>query len=649
MLTIEQALNQALSHHGAARLAEAEALYRQILAVSPEHPDALHWLGFLAHQVGRHEVALQLMTLSLSKAQNIANYYNNLGQVLSALERPAAAAFHNAVVLAPEFPEAYVNLAPILARDGQTCAALALIRRVLLLTGAVADTCNSYGLIRKQKGDFANASAGYRQALALDPAHSPALNNLGNLLRDQNFLNKAAACYRKAVTLKPGFTEAYANLGAVLQELGRLDEAVICYRKLIELNPSLVAACTSLGSVLQRQGRLNDAVLCCRRAVAIAPDSANSYVNLVAYATMRGLPPEQRCLEEAIRCCRRAIKIDPTLAEAHYNLATPLLLTGQFHPGWQEYEWRWKVPSFQAHRPAFPQAEWQGEPLAGRTILLYGEQGFGDFLQFVRYAPLVAARGARIVLRVPKPLIRLLKTVPGISEIIGQDEAPPPFDYHQSLMSLPGIFGTDIDTIPATIPYFRADPAITARWQTRLSALPGLNVGLVWAGNPRRHDFAATLVDQRRSIALEHFAPLATIPGIQWISLQKGPGARRSGTPPGGLMLHDWMDEIDDFADTAALIEALDLVVTVDTSVAHLAGALGKPVWILSRYDGCWRWLLNRDDTPWYPTARLFRQDRPHDWDRVIDRVRDHLAAWASTPPQLLDLAMRHDKQPDTP
>jgi hypothetical protein len=254
----------------------------------------------------------------------------------------------------------------------------------------------------------------------------------------------------------------------------------------------------------------------------------------------------------------------------------------------------------------------------------------GDTLQFCRYAPLLAARGATVLLRTPEPLQRLLRTLDGVSQVLSETEPPPPFDLHCPLMSLPLACGTLVETIPATVPYLRADPAAAARWRERLRPLPGLRVGLVWGGNPRPGDPGANAVDRRRSIGLARLAPLTGIPGVSFVSLQKGAAAALAAAPPAGMALHDWTDELTDFADTAALVAALDLVISVDTSVVHLAGALARPVWVLNRFALCWRWLRGRTDSPWYPTARLFRQPAPGDWDSVVAEVAMALATEAA-------------------
>jgi len=303
-------------------------------------------------------------------------------------------------------------------------------------------------------------------------------------------------------------------------------------------------------------------------------------------------------------------------------------LAGRFEEGWKEYEWRWKTKLLSGDAGRFSAPTWGGEAIGDRVILLHAEQGLGDTLQFCRYAPLIAA-GARVVLEVQAPLTRLLSQLPGIAAIVARGDGLPPFDLHCPLLSLAGVVGTTLDTIPAEAPYLAADPALAADWRDRLAGLGGLRTGLVWAGG-RRLDANLAAVDRRRSIALDTMSPLGEVSGVTFISLQKGDPSAQAAHPPAGMALYDFTADLHDFADTAALIDNLDLVISVDTSVVHLAGALGKPVWLLNRFDTCWRWLLDRDDSPWYPQLRQFRQPSPGDWKSVISGVGDALQCLAA-------------------
>jgi len=326
-------------------------------------------------------------------------------------------------------------------------------------------------------------------------------------------------------------------------------------------------------------------------------------------------------IDEAIAACRQAIALNPDYAEFHFNLALSLLTSGDFQQGWEEYEWRWKCKEFPSPARDFAQPQWDGCPLEGRTLLLHTEQGHGDALQFIRYFPLVEQRGGKILIECYAELQRLFRTTAGRCQVVVRGQPLPAFDLHSPLLSLPRVFGTNLANIPNTVPYLRADPEDAGRWQRRLADDSALvKVGLAWAGRPTHTN------DRNRSIKLARLAPLGQLPGVRFFSLQKGEVAAEAKTPPPGMELVDWTEELKDFAETAALIANLDLVVAVDTAVVHLAGAMGKPVWVLLPFGSDWRWLLERQDSPWYPSMRLFRQSRIGDWDSVIARVVEALS-----------------------
>ena len=390
---------------------------------------------------------------------------------------------------------------------------------------------------------------------------------------------------REALRLQPDFANAHDSLGHLLNRLGRWEEAEASVRTALRLNPQAANAHVTLGHIFRQVGRADEAQASYRAALSLRPDNAN----------------------------------------CHAALGLALLLAGDFEAGWEEYEWRWRARGMVGERNRFPVPSWNGDPIGDRTILLHAEQGHGDTLQFCRYVPQIAST-ARTVLEVQPPLARLLSRMPGPIVTVAGGDPLPAFDLHCPLMSLPRATGTTITTIPGTTPYLAADPADIVRWRARLAGLSGLRVGLCWAGGGD----ADPLTDARRSIALEMLSPLAEISGVSFVSLQKGRPAAQATNPPGGMTLHDFTDELNDFADTAALIDCLDLVISVDTAVAHLAGALDKPVWLLNRFDSCFRWLLSRDDSPWYPRLRQFRQPTPGDWSRVVGRARDALQRLAA-------------------
>ena len=423
-------------------------------------------------------------------------------------------------------------------------------------------------------------------------------------------LDAAIAACRRAIALKPNSPKASVNLGNALAAKGQFDEAMAAYRHVLAIRPDYAEAHCNLANVLREKGELDEALAACRQAIALNPNLPETYVNLGNVLIDKGQ------LDEAIATYRQAMAIKPDYAEAHHNLGLSLLMRCEFEQGWLEYEWRWKSRSFSSPRRGFSQPRWDGGDLKGRTILLYAEQGIGDTIQFIRYLPMVVERGGKIFVETQKELIRLLRQLPGVERWIARGDALPAFDVHCPLMSLPRLFNTTLQTIPSQKDILLPDPALAQAWRLRLEQQPpGFKVGLVWAGRPTHKN------DRNRSISLSLLAPLATVEGISFYSLQKGEAARQTADPPAGMRIIDWTDELHDFADTAALIAQLDLIISVDTAVVHLAASMGKPVWMLIPFVPDWRWTLNRDDSPWYPTIRLFRQTAFGDWPGVIGRV----------------------------
>jgi hypothetical protein len=391
---------------------------------------------------------------------------------------------------------------------------------------------------------------------------------------------EAVASNDRAIALRPDFAEAHNNRGNALQELNRFEEALLSYQRAITLRPDFAEAYSNMGHAQQQFSRFDDALASFEHAVTLRPD----------------------------------------FADGHFNAALCLLLTGDFGRGWKEYEWRWQTGLLKREQRAFAQPQWSGaEDITGKTILIHAEQGFGDTLHFCRYIPALAARAGRIVFEVQRPLATLMASLAGGAQIIARSDDLPSFDLHCPLLSLPLAFGTQLDSIPAEVPYLAATEAKTSAWRERLGSRNGPRVGLVWAGDPRKWLPNAHRIDRQRSVTFDRLAPILQVSGCEFHSLQKGEHAlAQLRESPLRHHVVDWSDDLCDFSDTAALIDQLDLIIAVDTAVAHLAGALGKPFWLLNRYNTCWRWLLDRDDSPWYPTARLFRQDQSRDWDRVI-------------------------------
>jgi tetratricopeptide (TPR) repeat protein len=624
------------------RLADAAARFRMAIALAPEDADAHNNLGATSHALGdvsgaadHYRRALMLRPAYSDALANLAAACQEQGDAsqaaryqrrLQALDPSQARHMRETAPRNPAGTDGAASrrLAQTLVEQRRPDEALVVLRQAALRDDGDPSLFFDLGRLAQERGYPAEAERAYRAVLALRPDHAVAWNNLGNALRDLGRRDEAVAALRTAWGLDPFYAEAYFNLGVLLHHEAALSAAAPAYRHALATRPDFAEAATNLGAALLDLGQGDDALVWQQRALAIAPDSPRAHVNhgVVLYGMGR--------TGDAIAAFREALRRAPDHAQAHVNLAHALLMAGRFGEGWREYEWRWRGGIPDLHPRPFDRPRWRGEPLAGRTLLLHAEQGLGDTLQFIRYAPLLAARGARVIVEAPQSLCRLLTTVPGVTSVVATGQPLPPFDWHLPLMSAPGACDTTPERIPAGGPYLSADPALRAAWHERLAqSLPPVpRVGLVWAGAPRQHDPRLSAADSRRSIPPALLGPLLATSGVAFVSLQKGRAA--ADLAGRDLPIFDATDQLSDFADTAALVDALDLVISVDTSVAHLAGALGKPVWILSRFDGCWRWQTGRSDSPWYPTARLYRQTAPGDWPGVIARVAADLFPWSA-------------------
>jgi tetratricopeptide (TPR) repeat protein len=544
-------LQCALNEHRQGQLTMAIAGYRRVLALYPNQPEALHYLGIALSQQGQYEEALKLLSLVLRSNPQNATAHNHYGNALVGLLRheEALASYEHAIALNDAFAQAHYNRGAALTQLGRPESAL----------------------------------ASYARAIELDPAYAEAHNNLGNVLSDLARCAEALRCYDQALQLRPEFVDAWVNRANLLRRLIRYEDALASSERAIRCSPTHAQAHSSHGAVLASVGRY----------------------------------------EEAMSSYRRAIELEPTLADAIWNMSIVHLSRGEFREGWPRYEARWHVKNLGLRQRHSSRRAWAGEEsLQGQVILLHAEQGYGDIIQFSRYAPLVAARGARVMLGVPGQLRNLMRSLEGVEDVIAQGPLPA-FEHHCPLLSLPLAFGTELATIPAPISYLRADGAARARWRARLGELPEPRVGLVWSGRATHSN------DLNRSVALEQFLPFTRC-GAQCVSLQKEVRAVDERTLASTPSIERLGEELTDFADTAGLLSELDLVISVDTAIAHLAGALGKPVWILLPQVADWRWLQEREDSPWYPSAKLFRQPAAGDWASVIDRVAAQLTAFTA-------------------
>lgn len=483
-------------------------------------------------------------------------------------------------------------------------------------------------LFRRER--FAAAVHAFERARALEPGNVVTLSNLGLALLRAARPQDAEAVLAHALAMDPQHTGARQNHGTVLRALGRLTQAEAAYRAVLASEPNHVAAWNNLGLLLKEMNRLPESEQACRRALALDDRHAEIHNNLGNALWQMGE------IEASVEAYRRALARRPDYAAARTNLALPLLTLGDYANAWPLYEWRHdaSMGAEAVARPPVPYPQWQGEPLAGKSVLVWPEQGLGDALQFVRYVPMLKALGAaHVSLACAPTLARLFETLDGVDRVIPLDGEGriERHDYWILTMSLPMRFGTTVATIPARVPYLHAREAEAARWREHLPH-DRLNVGLVWAGNPRADQAASYAIDQRRSLDAPAFLPLLHTPGVRFVSLQLGETTRpQIAALPAELRPFDPMGEVRDFADTAAIVANLDLVITVDTSMAHLAGALGTPVWVLSRYAACWRWFKDREDSPWYPHTRVFRQTRRDAWDDTLANVEQALRALAAS------------------
>lgn len=489
-----------------------------------------------------------------------------------------------------------------------------------MMTATLAETF-AQAEAHHRAGRLERAVELYRTVLALDGGHAGAAHRLGVLAAESGHHPLAVELLRRAVEADPAIALYHVDLGGALHELGRLDEAAACYRRALALEPDHLVARVNLGNALRDLERPGEAVAELERAGAQAPDHAVVQMNLGCALHDLGR------LEAAAARHRRALALAPDHPEAHWNLGQALLLQGDLAAGWTEYEWR--TVTANGPRRTFERPPWDGGDLTGRTILLHAEQGLGDTLQFIRYAPLVKARGAAaVIVESPPALTALLRGVDGVDRLVPTGAALPAFDRHAPLPSLPHLFGVGEDSIPAGVPYLRPEPDRVAWWRERLAAgPPGLRVGVAWQGNPHGR------VDRGRSPPLAALAPLAAVPGVRLISLQQRDGVEQLAALPEGMAIETLGPGVDAdgaFVDTAAIMMSLDLVVSSDTAIPHLAGALGRPVWLAVKRVPDWRWLLGRADSPWYPTLRLFRQRRDGDWDGVFRAIAAALAARAA-------------------
>ncbi|NTV46949.1 MAG: tetratricopeptide repeat protein [Chlorobiales bacterium] len=551
-LSISDAFQMAMAHHQRGELSQAEALYRHILQQEPNHADALHFLGVLAHQVEQHEAAVSLINQAIGVCADSSPMYCNLGLALQALGKldAAVASYRQALLLRPDYAQAYYNL----------------------------------GNALQVQGKLDEAFENYQQALSLNPDFAIAHNNLGNVFKQQNNLDAAITSYRAALAAKPDYVEAHNNLGIALQAQGKFELAIISYRAALAFNPENAEVYTNMGSAFEIQGQYDAALESYQKALALKQD----------------------------------------YSEARYTVRLLMLSLGQFKDGWKYCEARYHmgIKNRNTFAPNFNFPQWQGESIVGKSLVIYCEQGLGDEIQFCRYVSVLKSQGDGYITWIcRKSLKALIKTLKAVDSVVTQEELTliAPHDYWTFALSTPLHCRTTLDSIPATVPYLCANPEQVKIIAASLTPITEFKVGICWQGNPAHKN------DVNRSPGIAAFKSLFKIPGVKFFTLQ--PGTREEFIDAAGQSAVDRGHEIDQssFEEAAALIMNLDLVISCDTSICHLAGALGKPVWIVLPFRADWRWLIDRDDSPWYPNMRLFRQSQQGSWSEVFQHLENRL------------------------
>ncbi|MCK9918828.1 tetratricopeptide repeat protein [Microbacteriaceae bacterium K1510] len=599
-----------------ARTEDALAAFDRALALKSDYAEAHNNRGNALMELGRQNDALTSYNAALAARPAYADALVNRGQCLNALKRAdeALADFDKALALNPRHAVALKERGRLLFDRGELAAALDCYDRSLAITPDDAETHARRGLALRDLKRFDEAFAAYDRALALKPDFIDAVVARGNVFYQMGRFAEGLAEYERALAMQPDFAYGFNNRGNALHALGRHDEALASYEQALAIDPEYTEAYNNRGNALVELNRLDDALTDYNAAIASKP-FASALVN--RGSALRYLDRT----DEAMASFDQAIALEPNMPEAHWNKALLCLTFGDYERGLEGYEWRWRGATELAPR-GFSQPQWRGEDIAGKTIFLHAEQGFGDSIQMLRYLPLVKAKGARIVLELPDALVPLLGPMAEGVTVFNRGTPLPPFDVHCPLMSLPLAFGTRVETVPAEVPYLHVPAERLDRWRARLPKGETRRIGLVWSGKPSHKN------DHNRSIPLARLASWIATPGLSFVSLQRE--YRDADLPVlAQLPIARIDDALVDFADTAAAVEQCDLVIAVDTAVAHLAGSLGKPLWVLLSHIQDWRWLRERADSPWYPSARLFRQARDGNWDGVIATLSRELAVFA--------------------
>lgn len=620
--------NQGLQSFRLGNMLAAKEAFKSVLEIDPEYFDALYLYAAIASQEKDYALAVVLLTKALKLNPQHVEACFNLAVVQDAIgEKQCSLDTYNALIkLSPNHLKAHHNLASLFAKQGLIDNAIHHLERVLQIDPSFETARNHYVQLKNISSRAPEIFISNKKDLStVDQVEFEKLHNAGLSLYDQRDFINALSFFNQALELDPESIPALHNLGMVHEKMGSLDEALSLYERVIFLLPSSTPTLNNLGNIYRELGMLDKAKSSFLKAIELKPDYAEAFNNLGwTHYTLREF-------EEAVNCFQKALMCNPNMVETKYNLSLCQLILGNYEAGWLNYEYRKLQPGYQHHKLPQPKPLWLGEQIiANKTIYIYPEQGFGDTIQFSRYIKLLANKGAKVLFEPGVALSSLFQNLEGVGEIIRPGQPIPEYDFHCSLMSLPLALKTTLQTIPNQIPYIQPDPEKIALWADKLSPISGPKVGLVWSGGFRPNQPELWELNKRRNIPFEYISKI-NLPQIQFFSLQKGAEAEEELNQikdqfwPNQDNFHNFTNQLIDFSETAALISQLDLVISVDTSTAHLAAAIGKPVWILNRYDSCWRWLVRGESSPWYPNLKLYRKTKEDGWESMIGKVKQDL------------------------
>jgi tetratricopeptide (TPR) repeat protein len=618
--TLLSILKEGVGHHQAGRYKEAEVCYQRVLEIHPDYPDALNLLGLIAMVNSDHSLSEQLIRRAIALSSSRSDYHYNLGVALSAMGKwdQAIEAYQRASHLDPKYAEPYVNMGVIFQKQGKRAVALEMFEKAISIRSDLGEAFYNLGNLCYESGDIPRALEMMRQAIRLKPDYKEALFNLAVMLRKSGAFQESDAYFMKLLSFYPAYAEAHFQRGLLRYGEGKKEEALDLFMKTVGLNPRHVQALNNVGHLLQEKGAYEEAIAIYKRALAEKATDPEILFNIGTAYQFRGY------IQEALDWFNRSLFVSPDNPSAIFARGETLLAMGDLKEGFKDYQARLRVDKWKNKYSTLPGTPlWDGASLKGKTILVRGEQGFGDTIQFARYLPMVEEMGGRVLFEVKKEVLPLFENYPGVDHLLLHTSSQEfeKVDCYVHLLSLPHLFHTTLSSIPPVVP-FRYDRSRRKNPLADAGEMDKKRVGIVWSGSPIH------LNDLNRSCPSHHFSALFDIKGISFVSLQKGEGAKEIGSFGGLKKVVDLSPCLSDFFDTALAIESLDLVISVDTSVAHLSGTLGKSTWVLLPFSADFRWLMDRETSPWYPSMRLFRQRAPGCWNELFIRVRKALVTF---------------------